>query len=158
MVDISKLPYRDCVGMMVLNAQRQVFMAQRIDTRTEAWQMPQGGVDAGEDITQAALRELLEEIGTNHVEILTEHPEWLYYDIPADLVPKLWGGKYRGQRQRWFLMRFWGDDAEINLETEHPEFHAWQWVELNEVAKRIVPFKRDLYEQVVAAFRPFIQR
>lgn len=154
--NLSSLPYRSCVGMMLLNRADQVFVAKRIDMVTEAWQMPQGGVDDGEDLRQAALRELEEEIGTNKVEILAESHEWLHYDLPEDLIPKVWGGKFRGQTQKWFLMRFTGDDSDINILTEHPEFSEWRWAKPEALPELIVPFKRPLYEDVLKEFLPYL--
>jgi len=148
------LPYRDAAGIMLLNARDKVFVAQRIDTTAEAWQMPQGGLDPGEEPSAAALRELEEETGVpaRLVDIIAEAAEPLYYDLPDDLVGKVWKGKYRGQKQHWFLCRFHGEDSDVDLQTEHPEFHAWRWAEPAELPKLIVPFKRELYEQVLAAF------
>jgi putative (di)nucleoside polyphosphate hydrolase len=155
--DKATLPYRPCVGMMVLNTQSEVFVARRIDMRSGAWQMPQGGIDKGEEPQQAALRELEEEIGTNNVEILAESEGWLDYDLPDELVGKMWGGKYRGQRQKWFVVRFLGDDGEINIETEHPEFLEWKWVAHEKVPELIVSFKKDLYCAVVNEFKDIIK-
>ncbi len=152
------LPYRPCVGIMLLNAQGRVFVGQRIDMRTEAWQMPQGGIDLGEDPRQTAFREMKEEIGTDKGEIIAETQGWLDYDLPDELVPRVWGGKYRGQTQKWFLMRFTGVDADINIETDEPEFHQWRWVSPKEVPDLIVPFKQALYQQLLAEFTPYIER
>jgi putative (di)nucleoside polyphosphate hydrolase len=151
--EIARLPYRLGVGMMLLNAKSEVFVGRRIDTRAEAWQMPQGGVDDGEDLRTAALRELAEEIGTDKVEIIEEAPGWFDYDLPAELVPKVWKGQYRGQRQKWFAMRFLGRDEDIDLEAHHPEFDAWKWVAMADLPEVIVPFKRDIYRRIVSAFR-----
>lgn len=156
-VDLESLPYRPCAGIMLVNAENKVFVARRIDTDKDAWQMPQGGIDSGENPRDAACRELLEEIGTNNAEILAETDDWLYYDLPADLVGKVWKGRYRGQMQKWFLMRFTGQDSDITLETEHPEFDAWQWVPLADVPRLIVPFKRDIYQQICDRFAPVLQ-
>ena len=145
--------YRQCVGMMVFNQHGHVFVAARLDNPADAWQMPQGGIDKGEDTRTAALRELEEEIGTSDVEILAESDDWLRYDLPDHLMGKLWKGKYRGQEQKWFAMRFLGDDSDINIETDHPEFRAWKWVPLTEVPTLIVPFKKALYETLVDRFR-----
>ncbi|GAB3122625.1 RNA pyrophosphohydrolase [Novispirillum itersonii] len=155
-VDLSSLPYRPCAGIMLVNADNKVFVARRIDTDQDAWQMPQGGIDSGENPRDAARRELLEEIGTNAADLLAETDDWLYYDLPADLVGKVWKGRYRGQMQKWFLMRFTGQDSDITLETEHPEFNAWQWVPLADVPRLIVPFKRDIYQQICDRFGPLL--
>ncbi|MFN9114077.1 MAG: RNA pyrophosphohydrolase [Bacteroidota bacterium] len=147
------LPYRDGVGIMLINAQRQVFVAKRIDTVSEAWQMPQGGIDAGEPADVAALRELEEETGTDKATILRESRDWLTYDLPQELVGKIWGGRYRGQRQKWFAMRFDGVDSDINIATQHPEFCEWQWTKPSNLPDLIVPFKRVLYRQIIDEFR-----
>ena len=158
MIDPAILPYRPAAGVMLLNAEHKVFVAQRIDTRLAAWQMPQGGLDPGEDAETGALRELEEETGITRdlVEILARSRKELLYDLPAEMVGKLWGGKYRGQRQTWFLMRFLGNDGQVNLETEHPEFHNWRWAEPVELPELIVPFKRELYSAILNEFRPFL--
>ena len=148
----SDLPYRPCVGMMMFNREGRVFVGKRIDQTLEAWQMPQGGIDEGEDARAAALRELEEEIGTRHVEFLREHPEWLIYDLPPHLVGIALKGEYRGQKQRWFALRFLGAESEINLHTPHQEFSAWKWVAIDELLRLIVPFKREIYAKVVTAF------
>lgn len=154
-VDIDALPYRPCAGIMLVNRHNKVFVARRIDTDLDAWQMPQGGIDEGEDPRTAALRELMEEVGTDKAEIIAESAGWIPYDLPADLVGKMWKGKYRGQKQKWFLLRFLGDDQDIDIATDHPEFNAWQWVDLVDVPRLIVPFKRDVYERVVAEFSAY---
>lgn len=151
---MSTLPYRPGVGVMLLNDRDQVFVGQRLDSSLEAWQMPQGGIDKGETPRAAAFRELEEETGipAAKARIVAESEGWLDYDLPADLVGKLWKGKYRGQRQKWFAMRFEGTDADVNLETHHPEFRAWKWADPAELPALIVPFKRDLYAAVLAGF------
>ncbi len=151
--EIDALPYRPCVGLMVLNAQGKIFVAQRNDMRSMAWQMPQGGVDKGEEPREAALRELEEEIGTGDAEILAESADWHSYELPRELVGKLWKGRYRGQRQKWFALRLRGGDETINIETEHPEFSAWKWADIAEVVDMAVPFKRDLYRKIVEEFQ-----
>ena len=159
--DIEKLPYRPCVGMLLLNAEGRVFVGRRIDSAKEAdniWQMPQGGIDKGETPVQAVLRELEEEIGTNKAVIVAESRQWLRYDLPPHLVGKIWKGRYRGQDQRWFALRFLGVDADINLATKHPEFDAWQWVDLEDLPQMVIPFKRDTYLAVVAEFRELLGR
>lgn len=152
--EIQNLPYRSCVGVMLVNRQGKVFVGQRIDTKTAAWQMPQGGVDAGESPQAAAIRELGEETGVTAdlIRVEADTGDWLTYDLPHDLVPRLWKGRFRGQRQMWFLMRFLGNDDQIEIETDHPEFSDWRWIEPSELAANIVPFKRQIYEAVVSAF------
>jgi putative (di)nucleoside polyphosphate hydrolase len=152
--DIAALPYRRCVGLVVANPAGRVFAGQRIDNPEDAWQMPQGGVDAGEEPRAAALRELAEETGIpeHAVRIEAETPGWLRYDLPADLVPRIWGGRYRGQEQRWFLLRFLGEDGLVDIATEHPEFRSWAWMAPADLIERIVPFKRALYAAVFADF------
>ncbi|MFQ6018320.1 MAG: RNA pyrophosphohydrolase [Kiloniellaceae bacterium] len=149
---IACLPYRPGVGIMLLNRSGKVFVARRNDMPSEAWQMPQGGIDEGEPPREAALRELREELGTDKAEIIAERAGWIRYDIPADLIPKLWGGRFRGQRQKWFVLRFLGTDADIDIETAEPEFSAWKWAEMGELPALIVPFKRQVYAQLVAEF------
>lgn len=152
----TDLPYRRGVGMMLLNAENQVFIAKRIDQLSEAWQMPQGGIDAGELPAAAAMRELQEEIGTANAVILAETTDWLRYDLPDTLVPILWNGKFRGQEQKWFCLRFEGRDVDINIATAHPEFSEWRWAPAATLPGVIVPFKRPLYEQILAEFHPLI--
>ena len=153
----SELPfYRPAVGIMLLNAEGNVFVGRRIDMPAglAAWQMPQGGIDAGETPQAAALRELREEVGTDKAEILGESRFWLHYDLPAELAGGVWRGRYRGQRQKWFAMRFLGEDADIDpAATEHPEFDAWEWVAPARLPELIVPFKRQLYLDVLGEFR-----
>jgi putative (di)nucleoside polyphosphate hydrolase len=156
MADPHSLPYRPCVGVMLFDSRGQVFVGRRIDT-PDAWQMPQGGIDRGEAPETAALRELEEEIGTANAEIVAGTAEWLAYDLPEHLVGKLWGGRWRGQRQKWFACRFLGDDSEIRLDTAHPEFDAWRWVEPEQLTGLIVPFKRAIYSAVVAELLPAVR-
>lgn len=155
---MSNLPYRPAAGVMLLNRDGKVFVAQRLDSTLEAWQMPQGGLDDGEEPQAGALRELEEEtgIGADRVEVIARCPTELTYDLPADLAGKLWKGKWRGQRQTWFLCRFTGRDEDIDLQTAHPEFRAWKWAEPDELTAMIVPFKKQLYEDVIAAFREWL--
>lgn len=158
MSDPTTLPYRPCAGIMLLNRDGKVFVGQRIDAMVEAWQMPQGGIDDGEDAEVAALRELGEETGIapDKVDLIAAAPEELYYDLPEDLVGKVWKGKWRGQRQRWFLYRFLGDDADVNIATDHQEFKAWSWIAPETLPDVIVPFKQQLYREVLAAFAPHL--
>ncbi len=148
------LPYRPAAAVMLLNSDDKVFVAQRIDSTADAWQMPQGGLDKGEDARTGALRELEEEtgIGSHLVEVIAQASAELLYDLPPELAGRMWGGKYRGQRQSWFLARFSGTDDDIDLATEHPEFNAYQWVDPWQLPQLIVPFKRRLYEEVLAEF------
>lgn len=152
--EIAKLPYRPCVGVMLMNEQGHIFVGQRLDNDTPAWQMPQGGVDAGEAPRDAALRELWEETGVtaDKAEIIAETDGWLPYDLPHDIVPRIWKGRYRGQEQKWFLLRFTGTDSDVNIATEHPEFSEWRWLPAEELVENIVPFKRDVYTRVLDAF------
>ena len=158
MSDTEDLPYRPCAGIMLANRAGLVFVGQRIDSPGEAWQMPQGGIDDGEDPEVAAFRELGEETGLlpDHVDLLARSREEYFYDLPPELQGNIWGGRWRGQRQWWFLMRFKGVDSEINIEAHHPEFSRWKWAEAQELPKLIVPFKRRIYEGVVAEFGPLI--
>jgi putative (di)nucleoside polyphosphate hydrolase len=156
----TDLPYRPAAGIMLINGDGHVFVGQRIDTTLEAWQMPQGGLDKGEDARTGALRELEEETGipARLVEIVAEAPRPFDYDLPPDLQAKMWKGRYRGQRQIWFLMRFLGRDEDVAIATAHPEFRAWKWAEPGALADMIVPFKRQLYRDVVEAFLPLIEK
>ena len=149
---IARLPYRRGVGIMLLDARARVFAGRRIDTSSEAWQMPQGGIDAGESPLDAAWREMEEEIGTRAAELVAESRGWFRYDLPTELVPYVWKGRFRGQEQKWFAFRFTGTDGDINIATGHPEFSEWRWVEMAELAQLIVPFKRPLYEALVEEF------
>lgn len=138
---------------MLINADRLVLIAQRIDSPGEAWQMPQGGIDEGETPEQAVLREMKEEIGTDKASIIGTTAAWLSYDLPDDLWPTLWHGRYRGQTQKWFALRFDGDDIDIDIATEHPEFSRWKWATPDEAIASIVPFKQNLYRAVFAEFK-----
>ncbi|NIA68286.1 RNA pyrophosphohydrolase [Pelagibius litoralis] len=157
--EIARLPYRPCVGIVLLNAENRVFVAKRIDASKDnphAWQMPQGGIDKGEDPERAALRELHEEIGTDKVAVIGESQSWLRYDFPPELVEKVRHGRYRGQEQRWFAMRFLGKDSDIDLDTEHPEFSDWRWENLENLPALTITFKRDLYTAIVQEFRHLV--
>ncbi len=150
-------PYRPCVGIFLLNNDGLVFAGRRIDSRPEAWQMPQGGIHAGESPLQACMREMREEIGTNTAELVSQHDDWLYYDIPLPLADRLWQGRYKGQKQKWMALRFTGDDSDINIATEEPEFCEWKWLSPHDLVDLAVPFKRDVYQNVLAAFAPYLK-
>jgi putative (di)nucleoside polyphosphate hydrolase len=156
----DELPYRPCAGIMLANMHGKIFVGQRMDRPegTDAWQMPQGGIDDGEEAETTALRELFEETGirADLVDILARSKEEHFYDLPEDMIGRIWKGKYRGQRQMWFLMRFKGSDTDINIETEHQEFTSWQWVDAAQVPQLIVPFKKRLYETILAEFADLI--
>lgn len=158
MTDPTTLPYRPCAGIMLVNRDGRVFVGQRIDSTLEAWQMPQGGIDPGEDAQAAALRELGEETGIRPdlVELVATAPDELFYDLPPEMIGKVWNGKWRGQRQRWFLYRFLGEDRDVDIATVHEEFRAWRWAEPADLPAIIVPFKKSLYEAVLAAFAPHL--
>ncbi|PZP54044.1 MAG: RNA pyrophosphohydrolase [Micavibrio aeruginosavorus] len=152
MMSFANLPYRPCVGLAIFNREGKVLVAERLDNNT-AWQMPQGGIDEGEDLTEAAFREMKEEIGTDKAEILEIMQTPLLYDLPPELLGRLWGGKYRGQEQIWIALRFTGDDNDIDLNAHEPaEFSRWQWVDLVETVNLIVPFKRDTYSKIIKEF------
>ena len=157
-MDRSALPYRPAAGVMLINAENKVFVAQRLDSTLEAWQMPQGGLDPDEEPLSGALRELEEETGIkpDKVQLIARCPMELDYDLPDDLVGKMWGGRWRGQRQTWFLMRFTGSDEDVNIETPEPEFRAWKWADPSELPAMIVPFKKKLYEDVIEAFAEWL--
>jgi putative (di)nucleoside polyphosphate hydrolase len=154
----ADLPYRRNVGVMLMNRDGRIFVGQRRDRDQAAWQMPQGGIDKGEDAVAAALRELEEETGVSPrlVTVVAVSASPQAYDLPPDVQPTIWGGKYRGQRQDWVLMRFHGTDADVDINRDHPEFSAWEWCDPADLVPRIVPFKRAVYESVLAEFAPLI--
>jgi putative (di)nucleoside polyphosphate hydrolase len=158
---MSSLPYRPNVGAVLFSRDGHVFVARRADMPNAegpagGWQLPQGGIDEGEDPGTAVLRELEEEIGTRKAEIIGEHPDWLTYDLPPDLLGIAWRGRFRGQRQRWFAMRFLGEDSDIRLDLDpHPEFDAWRWAPLAELPAMAVWFKRPIYEVLAQSFARF---
>jgi putative (di)nucleoside polyphosphate hydrolase len=154
----AALPYRQNVGVMLMNRDGRIFVGQRRDRDQSAWQMPQGGIDKGEDALTAALRELEEETGVSPslVTVVASTAAPYAYDLPPDVQPTIWGGKYRGQAQTWVLMRFHGTDADIDIDRHHPEFSAWEWCDPAQLVPRIVAFKRDVYERVLAEFAPLL--
>ena len=158
MKDLSEYGYRPAAGVMLINQSRQVWVGQRRDSSLEAWQMPQGGLDPGEDPQDGALRELEEEtgIGPDLVEIIARARQELRYDLPEDMVGVVWKEKWRGQRQTWFLARFLGRDEDVNLDTAEPEFRAWKWAQVEDLPALIVPFKKRLYEDVIREFRDWL--
>lgn len=155
-INPASLPFRPCVGVMLVNQDDHVFVGQRRDSEVAAWQMPQGGIDPGEDPSAAALRELWEETGVTadlvQIEAATE--DWVTYDLPEHLRGKVWKGRYRGQKMLWYRLRFAGTDDQINIETEHPEFSEWRWLPADQLVDNIVPFKREVYARVVKEIAP----
>ena len=155
------LPYRPCAGVVLIDDRGLVFAGRRIDRSPDqppAWQMPQGGIDEGETPREAALRELTEETGIDPslVEVLYETPDWVFYDLPPEMVGRIWKGRYGGQCQKWLALRFLGQDADIRIDTAHPEFDKWRWMRAEDVLDSIVPFKRAVYAEVLGAFRPHL--
>ena len=152
----KKLPLRLGVGAIVLNKKNQVFVGKRKDNPVDKWQMPQGGVNEGEDLTSAMKRELNEETGIQNIKILNEIDGWFEYELPNYLLGKIWRGKFRGQKQKWFIVKFLGNDEEINLENDKPEFIEWKWLDIENLPNVIVNFKRKVYEQLLPKIRSFI--
>lgn len=160
-INPDHIVYRKGVGLMILNADRQVWVGQRRDTGNviggaDAWQMPQGGIDGTETPWQAALREMKEEIGTVNIRLIAESKDWISYDFPEELHTTLWGGRFFGQTQKWFLVEFLGNDSEINIDTRHPEFVAWRWVDAPQLPDLIVKFKQDLYHKILEEFKAYL--
>ena len=150
------LPLRTGVGIIVLNSQNKIFVGKRKDNPFDKWQMPQGGVDPDELLLQAMKRELLEETSIKNIEVLKVFDQWLKYELPDNLVGKIWKGKYRGQKQKWFVVRFLGSDSEINVNTKHPEFIEWKWIDMELLPDLIVHFKKHVYEKVLAELKKYI--
>jgi putative (di)nucleoside polyphosphate hydrolase len=155
MKNLSNLPYRQGVGIMLLNKETEVFIGKRIDS-TKAWQMPQGGIDKKEDVENAARRELQEETGISSIEIIKKSEKEFFYDLPGDLLGKIWGGKYKGQKQTWFLAKFLGKNNEININQKKAEFYDWRWAKPIELPKLIVPFKKKLYQEILKEFERYL--
>ena len=155
-IPLLKRPYRSCVGLMVFNKIGQVFCGQRLGNKAEAWQLPQGGIDEEETPIEAGFRELKEETSIVNVEFVSEYPEWLNYDIPLPLANDLWEGKFRGQTQRWLLFSFTGIDNEININTSHPEFKNWEWINPTQLPLKAISFKQEIYSKINKAFIPII--
>ena len=154
-INLANLPLRNGVGMMVFNSDKKIFVGKRIDNQ-KAWQMPQGGVDKNESLKSAAFRELYEETGIKSVKIVAESKQKYSYLLPKNLLGKIWKGKFKGQEQKWFLMKFLGDDNEININMKDPEFSEWQWVNPDDLKKLIVSFKKNLYRDIISEFKNFI--
>lgn len=155
MRDLKNLPYRNGVGVMVFNDQKKIFVGKRIDNQ-EAWQMPQGGIDENEEPETAAKRELFEETGIQSIRIVKKSDNEYFYDLPNHLLGKIWKGKFKGQKQIWYLVKFLGPDSEINIKQKYPEFNEWKWVSIDELPNLIVPFKKELYESVIKDLKDFI--
>ena len=152
----KELPLRIGVGIVVLSMNNKVFVGKRKDNPFDKWQMPQGGVDPNEPLVQAMKRELVEETSIKNIKILKEFNQWLEYELPKNLVGKIWKGKFRGQKQKWFVVRFLGSDDEINIDTKHPEFIEWQWVDIEKLPELIVLFKKHLYEEITKELKEYI--
>ena len=154
MNDYARLPYRLGVGLMIINSQKKIFVGKRIDAKNPfCWQMPQGGIDSGETPSKAAMREMKDEIGSGSGDILAETKNWYCYDLPLRVIHKMWNGQYKGQKQKWFLIKYTGQDTDINLFTENPEFHKWRWIRPAQLPRLVVPFKRSLYMAVLREFK-----
>ncbi len=152
----DELPLRTGVGIVVLNSDNKIFVGKRKDNPKNNWQMPQGGVDQGEELIAAMKRELMEETGIKNIKILKEFNYWLEYELPKNLVGIIWKGKFRGQKQKWFIVRFLGKDDEINLNTKHPEFIDWKWLDIKKLPEVIVHFKKDIYKKIQLEIYKFI--
>ena len=152
----NTLPLRKGVGIVVLNSENKVFVGKRKDNSFDKWQMPQGGVDSNESLESAMWRELLEETSIKSITIIKEFDFWLEYELPKNLIGKIWKGRYRGQKQKWFVVRFLGSDDEINIDTKHPEFIEWQWVDIEKLPELIVLFKKHLYEEITKELKEYI--
>lgn len=154
--NFQKLPYRNGVGIVVLNNENKVFVAKRIDNPKNFWQMPQGGVDEGEDLLNAAYRELKEETSIFNVKLIKEIEDWTQYDLPSKLIGIIWKGRYKGQKQKWFIFKFLGDDTEINIKTKNPEFLDWKWIEIGKITEIVVDFKKEVYQKVKKEIKKII--
>ena len=152
----KKLPLRIGVGAIVLNSENKIFVGKRADNPVDKWQMPQGGVDKGENFISAMRRELKEETSIQNIKILKQIDQWFEYELPKNLLGIIWKGKFRGQKQKWFVVRFVGNESEINLKTKHPEFIEWKWIKLDDLTKVIVDFKKDVYKKLVIELKKFI--
>ena len=156
MQDLVSIDYRPCVGLMIINDQRLIFTGQRLGYSSTAWQMPQGGVDKNENFLTAMKRELYEETSIKSIKVLKELDGSFEYELPKNLLGIIWKGKFRGQKQKWFITRFTGKENEINLKTKHPEFIEWKWIKMDELPKVIVDFKKDVYEKILRELKKFI--
>ena len=154
--NFQKLPYRNGVGIVVLNHENKVFVAKRIDNPKNFWQMPQGGVDEGEDLLNAAYRELKEETSIFNVKLIKEIEDWTQYDLPSKLIGIIWKGRYKGQKQKWFIFKFLGKDTEINIKTKNPEFLDWKWIEVGKITEIVVDFKKEVYQKVEKEIKKII--
>jgi|TARA_B100002051_G_C16621775_1_gene578665 putative (di)nucleoside polyphosphate hydrolase len=154
--NFQKLPYRNGVGIVVLNNENKVFVAKRIDNPKNFWQMPQGGVDEGEDLLNAAYRELKEETSIFSVKLIKEIEDWTQYDLPSKLIGIIWKGRYKGQKQKWFIFKFLGNDTEINIKTKNPEFLDWKWIEIGKITEIVVDFKKEVYQKVEKEIKKII--